>query len=86
MTLQRKPIDGVVITCVELDGTEQPPLAISRVTKLAADACTPGRIYIEQAEDGSWRLTYTSSTIPDLSALTALRLVADGTQKAPPGQ
>lgn len=60
---------------IALDGTGLPDLEISKVTKLAGDAGVLGRVYLEQLEDGTWRLTYTGSTIPDLTKLRALRLV-----------
>ena len=73
MTTQRKLIDGTTITGVSLGVGSLAPLAtlaISKVTKLTTEG--PGRIYLEQLDDGTWRLTYTSSTIPDLSKLRAL--------------
>lgn len=63
---------------IALEGTGLPDLEISRVTALRSDAGVPGRIYLEQLDDGTWRLTYTQATLPDIAQLQALRLVGMG--------
>jgi hypothetical protein len=75
-----------VLKTIELEGTGQPPLAIKKVTAVNLgkmprfgqhDPSRLGRIFLEEMEGGVWRLTYTSHTIPDITKLTAFRLVRE---------
>jgi hypothetical protein len=60
---------------IDLEGTGLPLLEVSRVTAITQGK--QGRIYLEEMGDGTWRLTYTEKTIPDIKKLTALRLVRE---------
>lgn len=57
-----------------LEGTDQPPLAIAKVTQVNI----PKRcLYLEERSDGTFLLMYTTSLLPDITKLQALRVVRD---------
>ena len=61
---------------IRLEGTGLSDLELSKATKIKGDGL--GRIYLEELPDGTWRLTYTESTIPDITKLEAMRIIREG--------
>jgi hypothetical protein len=59
---------------VVLEGTGQEPIVISRVTQVDM----PKRnFFLEELPDGTFRLTFSKSLIPDITKLESLRLVRE---------
>jgi hypothetical protein len=59
---------------IVLEGTDEPPIVISRVTEVSM----PKRnFFLEELPDGTFRLTYSKSLIPDITRLESLRIIRE---------
>lgn len=57
---------------IQFEGTEFPNLTVTKVIEVDIPK---GAIYFEQMPDGNWRLSYSKTTIPDISQLQALKII-----------
>jgi len=59
---------------LELTGTGIPPLELSKATAIKVDK---QMIHIDQLPDGTWRLIYSTSLIPDITQLKAITIIRE---------
>lgn len=50
---------------------------LSKVVEIHLEEGTHKFIYLEEMKDGTWRLCYTSETIPDIQKLEGLDLIRE---------
>ena len=61
---------------IELKGLDK-TLKLSKVTSINLTEIDKEFIYLELLNDDTWRLTYTSKTIPDIAELESLNILRD---------
>ncbi len=60
---------------IELEGLDK-ILRLSKVTELNFGHLKDKEfIFFEKLKDGTWRLTYTASTVPDIQQLQSLKII-----------
>jgi hypothetical protein len=78
-------IQGKTGTAV-LEYAGYPPLEM-RITRVAPitpkrnaaeEAVAPQMIHLDQADDGTWKLLYSKTLVPDISKLSRLHLIREG--------
>ena len=66
-----------LLKIVKTDGTEE-SLALSKVTAIHdPEGKMSVLIHLDRLADGTWRLTYNKSHIPDFTAIERLELIRD---------
>lgn len=63
---------------IELTGTGQAPLELSKVTTLKT---SQQMIHLDRLPDGTWRLIYSGDTIPDITKLQALTIIREDNEQ-----
>ena len=58
---------------IRLDGIDK-ELVLSKIASIKVDK---KMIYLDELQDGTWRLNYTDSLIPDISKLKGLTIVRE---------